>query len=65
MSLLLYIAYLIIQVCLFIVYGDQTIKLYDVEIRESFGVMKGHPGSVKSLCFILYNLMMHVKCLMK
>lgn len=30
--------------------GDQTIRLWDVQAKECLGVMKGHTGSVKSLC---------------
>ncbi|CAM6123553.1 unnamed protein product [Calypogeia fissa] len=30
--------------------GDQTIKLWDVEHKTGVSVMKGHTGSVKSLC---------------
>lgn len=30
--------------------GDQTVRLWDIEARAGLGVMKGHTGSVKSLC---------------
>ncbi|KAI5067067.1 hypothetical protein GOP47_0017595 [Adiantum capillus-veneris] len=30
--------------------GDQTVRLWDIEARAGLGVMKGHSGSVKSLC---------------
>ncbi|KAG0603589.1 hypothetical protein M758_10G105300 [Ceratodon purpureus] len=30
--------------------GDQTIRLWDVESHAAMGVMRGHSGSVKSLC---------------
>uniref|UniRef100_A0A7I4AZV3 Denticleless protein homolog n=1 Tax=Physcomitrium patens TaxID=3218 RepID=A0A7I4AZV3_PHYPA len=30
--------------------GDQTVRLWDVESHKALGVMRGHSGSVKSLC---------------